>query len=182
MKNFQDLAKSFDDELVDLDKSEKEAKRLLATTQSELASIREQIAELESLEARNGNNGQDEIQLSHTKQNIINLVEHQQQLRLGIAVHREENMANGHIEDDSADSRLDLYSRLEEAQQKRVNLVDGYTTAIANAGMGERGEMYRKLTAKCLGLKEDEIDEQLDSLLNALEEDRIDVSETLYLC
>ena len=65
--------------------------------------------------------------------------------------------------------------RLEEEQQRRVQLVEEYSNALSMAGMGEKGERYRKLTTKCLGLKEDEVDAQLDSLISVLEEDRMDV-------
>lgn len=179
LEKFQKLAESFDDELIELDHSQKEAKRLLNSTQLELATVREQTAKLEALEDRDINAEQEEAQLERAKQNIISIVEHQQQLRLGNAIQREEAMSNGHMQNDTEDARLDYYTLLESAQQTRVKLIEEYTKALANAGMGEKGEMYRKLTATCLGLKEDEVDEQLESLLSVLEENRMDADSAM---
>ncbi len=146
------------------------------STHIELATLREQILELSAAEEDDVVSSNEEAQLQRAQQSIIALVEYQQQLRLATSIHREESMSNGHLDDDSEDleEQLDLYGRLEEEQQKRVALVEEYSNALSMAGMGERGELYRKLTAKCLGLKEDEVDAQLDSLISVLEEDRMD--------
>jgi len=175
LEKFHDLAKSFDDELVDRDHSEKEAKRILNSTHIELATIREQILDLGAAEEEDSVLLREQAQLMHAQQAIISLVEQQQQLRLAASVMREEAMMNGHSDNDGHELKLELYAHLEEQQRKRVRLVEEYSKALSMAGMGEKGEMYRKLTTKCLGLKEDEVDGQLDSLISVLEEDRMEM-------
>jgi transcription factor MBP1 len=178
LEKFQDLARSFDDELIDRHNSEKEAKRILNTTQRELETVRAEIQDVEAVEEDDAVAAHDEAQLSHSKQTIISLVEAQQQLRLALSInHSESNSAhmNGHVDSSSDDDeKIQLYLRLQQEQEKRVQLVEAYADAVSMAGMDERGEMYRKLTAKCIGLKEDEVDAQLDSLIGILEEDRMD--------
>jgi len=177
LEKFHDLAKSFDDELIDRDHSEKEAKRILNSTRIELATIREQIRDLGTAEEDDAMIASEEAQLQHARQSIIALIEHQQQLRLATSIHREDTMMNGHLDNDAEDHdlKLELYAQLEEEQRRRVQLVEEYGDALSMAGMGEKGELYRKLTTKCLGLKEEDVDAQLDSLINVLEEDRMDV-------
>jgi transcription factor MBP1 len=176
LEKFQDLAKSFDEELIDRDNSEKEAKRILNATNIELATVRDKIRELEAAEEDDEEAAAaEEAELLACKQNIISLVEQQQALRLQSLVQCNEAMLNGHCnEEDSPELRMELHAKLQAEMQKRRALVEEYTEALSNAGMGEKVDLYRKLTAKCLGIKEEEVDDQLDSLLSILEEDRMD--------
>jgi transcription factor MBP1 len=180
LEKFQDLAKSFDEELIDRDHSEKEAKRILNSTLIELATIREQILALSAAEEDDSVRANEESQLQHAQASIISLIEQQQQLRLAASIHHEDSMMNGHLDDDDADSdleheqKMELYGRLEEEQRKRLELVEEYVGALGMAGMGEKGELYRNLTTRCLGLKGGEVDEQIDGLIAVLEEDRMD--------
>ncbi|KFY05928.1 hypothetical protein V491_08947, partial [Pseudogymnoascus sp. VKM F-3775] len=77
---------------------------------------------------------------------------------------------NGH-EEGGPEALAELLRALLEEQGRRQGLVTEYAGAMADVGMGEKGGMYRKLTAKCLGLSEEEVDERLDGLLGVLEED-----------
>jgi hypothetical protein len=175
LEKFQELAKSFDDELIDRDNSEKEAKRILNATNIELATVRDKIRGLGAADEDDAETTTEEAELLACKQKIISLVEQQQALHLQALVQHNELMLNGHHnEEDSPELRMELYAKLQAEMQKRRVLVQEYTEALSMTGMGEKVDMYRKLTAKCLGIKEEEVDDQLDSLLNALEEDRMD--------
>jgi transcription factor MBP1 len=173
LEKFQDLAKSFDDELIDRDHSEKEAKRILKSTHFELASIREQMSNLGAQEEDDSVVVKESALLERVQGVILSLVEQQQQLRLTSNLQHEESMPSGllSMDNDSVDGRLELFRMLEEESQRRRLLVEEYGEALAMAGMAERGEMYRRLTGKCLGLRDDEVDGQLDGLLGVLEED-----------
>jgi transcription factor MBP1 len=176
LEKFQDLAKSFDEELVDRDNSEKEAKRILQSTHIELAQVQEKIMALAAVEEDDASILNEETELAHAQQQVMNLIEQQQHHRLATAIMREESMTNGHDENHSTDLKIEILRRLDEEKEKRVKLVQDYQNALSMAGMGQKGEMYRKLTAKCLGLREDEVDGQLEGLLSVLEEDSADAS------
>ena len=49
--------------------------------------------------------------------------------------------------------------------------MEDYVIALADRGTGEMAERYRMLTAKCVGMKEEVVDLQIDALLEVLEED-----------
>ncbi|KAI9742222.1 MAG: hypothetical protein M1818_004122 [Claussenomyces sp. TS43310] len=178
LDKFQDLARSFDEELIDRDNSEKEAKRILHSTHIELAQIREQMEALLTQEEDDGTRARELDELARAKQNILSLVEQQQQLRLAAALQQhEESLVNGHgapNDGDGVEPKLDLLQLLEAQQHKRAALVDEYANALSLAGMGEKGDVYRRLTGRCLGLPDDQVDAQLDGLLTILEEERIE--------
>lgn len=175
LEKFQDLAKSFDDELTDREISEKEAKRILNATNIELSTVREKIHALGAVDDDDDKATTEEAELLTCKQRIISLVEQQQALQLQALVDYEEAMLNGHLEEeDNAELRVELNTKFRAEIQRRRVLVEEYTEALGMAGIGEKVDLYRKLTAKCLGIKEDEVDSQLDSILNVLEEERMD--------
>lgn len=178
LEKFHDLAKSFDEELIDRDHSEKEARRILNGTDAELRVLRKQISDLDAAEDSPDVLAAEEAELEAEKQAILSLIEQQQQLRLASSIQQEESMLNGHhmgsspsSSPDESQEKVDLFLRLEEERRKRQELVDEYANAMAMAGMGEKGELYRKVVTKCLGLREEEVDAQVDSLIAVLEED-----------
>jgi hypothetical protein len=171
-EKFADLARSFDDELLDRENSEREAKRILQGTQVELATVQRQIRELGDVEEDEAAVQNEVNQLAHAQQRVISLVEQQQAIMLSVAAAHQESLANGNGHDDeNVETLAGLLRELLEEQGRRQGLVTEYAGAVADAGMGEKGEVYRKLTAKCLGLREEEVDERLDGLLGVLEED-----------
>lgn len=174
LEKFQDLARSFDEELIEKENSEKEAKRLLSTTHIELAQVREETEALLAQEEDDNVRMQELDRLDHAKGVVLSLIEQQQQLYLASALQRDENLVNGHgmHDNDHADMKLELLRLFEEQQEKRVRLVADYVDALALAGMGEKGDKYRMLLGSCLGFPLDQVDGQLDGLLTILEEDK----------
>ncbi|KFY49801.1 hypothetical protein V496_09793 [Pseudogymnoascus sp. VKM F-4515 (FW-2607)] len=171
-EKFMDLARSFDEELLDRENSEREAKRILQSSQVELATIQRQIHELGNVEEDDSAVQNEVNQLAHAQQRVVSLVEQQQAIMLGAGAAQEESMANGNgHEEGGVEGLAELLRALLEEQGRRQGLVTEYAGAMADVGMGEKGGMYRKLTAKCLGLSEEEVDERLDGLLGVLEED-----------
>ena len=79
---FHELAKSFDEELKEKEESEKEARRILNSTQDELESIRSQILEL-SYDTDQPEVHEQKLQhLLHLEKTVIGLIEQQQQIQL----------------------------------------------------------------------------------------------------
>lgn len=174
-----DLQKSFNDELKERENSEKEARRILSQSQAELAGVQRMIEEFgESAEDRTG--AKNEInQLSRAQSTVVSLVEQQQAILLSQKVAECEKMeinGDGDVKMDGSDQNDleamgQLLDELRAEQVKRTKLVSEYTAALADRGVGEKADKYRKLTAKCLGIEEGAIDEKLDELLTVLEEE-----------
>ena len=182
IQKFQDLAKSFDEELRERENSEKEARRILSQSQAELAAVQRAIEEFgESAEDRTG--AKNEVnQLGRAQATVISLVEQQQAILLQLKIAEAEALAEADVGPENGEQmELDgvddveeycrLLDELRAEQMKRTKLVGEYTAALADRGVGEKADMYRKLTAKCLGLDEQEVDERIDGLLEVLEEE-----------
>ncbi|RDL38938.1 DNA-binding of Mlu1-box binding protein MBP1 [Venustampulla echinocandica] len=175
-EKFGELAKSFDEELKEKDTSEQEALRIVNTVHTELNEIRERI--LDTGMAADDPHTQNEVnsQLAPAEQNITSLIEQQQQLQLLSRANHEENKSNGHvmpIEDDLTE-RLTLAKMLGEEQGRRQTLVALYRDALAVAGdVGEMGEVYRKVIADSVDVKYTEIDDEIDNILEAMQEEEL---------
>ena len=184
VNKFQDLARSFDEELKEREGSEREARRILSQSQMELAGVQREIQQLnEGNEDEAPARQRNELnQLQHAQQRCISLVEQQQAILLSSLVSQKEsempvNGVNGDLpNDDGTDEMVSLLEELRQEQEKRRHLVQEYVTALADRGTGEMAERYRMLTAKCVGMKEEEVDLQIDALLEVLEEDAGDES------
>jgi transcription factor MBP1 len=175
LEKFRELAASFDDELIDKDESEKEAKRLLDTTHVELAQIREQLIEVGYSEHKDvGNTDQEKAQYSQLDTAVVSLIEQQQQMQLFARAQHEESKQNGHISqgDDDLAERAALARMLSEEQNKRQKLVGEYKDALSMAGAGEKGEQYRRLISKCIDHDVETMDENIDSLLEQILDDQ----------
>jgi hypothetical protein len=175
LDKFRELAASFDEELNQQFEAEKNAKMILNKTQMELAQLRDEILEL-GYRAEDPETEQANInELERTKKLVTSLVEQQQKVQLQVLVQREETKQNGHVpqgdEDDMAE-RLMLAKTLLDEQAKRQNLVEAYVDGLAKAGAGEKGEKYKRLISKCVDTDFENMDENLDSLLEQLKEDK----------
>jgi transcription factor MBP1 len=171
---FHELAKSFDEELKEKEESEKEARRILTSTQDELQATRSQIIEA-SYDNDQPDHEQQLQKLRHLEQTVTGLIEQQQQIQLLARARHEENKQNGHMsqEDDLAE-RLMLARELAEEQEKRKQLVLEHVSALALAGAGEKGEKYRRLISKCVDQDVDAMDDNLDSLIEQLKQNEAD--------
>ena len=174
LEKFQDLARSFDEELMDKDDSEKEARRILNTTHIELGTIREQILDLGIAEDDPETEEQTKAQLARVEQMVTSLIEQQQQIQLLSRAQHEESKTNGHMmqSDDEIGERAMQAKMLNEEQNRRQLLVGDYRDALSMAGAGEKGELYRRLISKCVDTPVESMDENLDSLIEQLMEDQ----------
>jgi len=178
LEKFRELAASFDDELIDKDQSEKEAKRLLNTTHVELAQIRNDLQEF-SYPRSEKDEQQNIEQLAQLDQNVTSLIEQQQQLQLFARSQHEESKQNGHMsQGDDIAERAMLARMLNEQQNKRQKLVGQYKDALSMAGAGEKGEQYRRLISKCVDTDAENID--VDNMLEQLVDDQGGVQNELH--
>ena len=183
LEKFRELAASFDDELVEKDKSEKEANRLLADTHAEVAHIREEYQELSyRIPKKNDDQEQNIAHLSKLDNQITSIIEQQQQLQLLSRSQHEESKQNGHVpQADDLTERATLARLLNEEQNKRQKLVSQYKEGLSIAGPGEKGEQYRRLISKCVGTEVESMDENIDNLLEQLMDDQGGVGNELHI-
>jgi hypothetical protein len=173
LEKFQDLARSFDEELIEKETSEKEARRILSSTNQELAAIKEQILEVSCHQESPEKTAQGKQQLEQIQLMVTSLIEQQQKLSLWGNIQREEAKMNGHmINSDDVAERVMLAQRLMAEQNKRQKFVIQYRDALSDAGAGERGELYRRLIRKALGTEIEMMDENMDTLIEQLKEDQ----------
>lgn len=175
LEKFQELAKSYDEEWLEKDAAETEAKHILANTQAELNSLYQQIADVEAqLDPEEiASKYFNEANLS--KHQVHSLITHQNRLHVQEAV-EQEMAAQTQREATPADSYAD---RLSLAQQLSHMLTDQrlaeseYVEALSMVGTGEKIEKYRKLLKRCLDSQDGEIlDTNLDSLIEMMEEEK----------
>jgi len=174
LEKFQDLARSFDEELVEKETSEKEARRILSSTHQELAAMNSQILEISFHQESPEVAAQGKQQLEQIEKMVTSLIEQQQKLNLWGKIQREEAKMNGHMmaSDDDITERAMLAQRLSTEQNKRQKLVVQYRDALSDAGAGERGELYRRLIRKALGTEIEMMDDNMDTLIEQLKEDQ----------
>lgn len=172
----EDLKNSYNQELQERENSEKEARRILAQTQADLAAVQRLIEEF-------GEGGEDKAgaknevsQLSRAQGMVVSLVEQQQAILLSQKVAEFEKMGvNGDDVEMGENGDLETMGRLldelREQQVKRTKLVGEYIAALADRGVGEKADMYRRLTANCLSVEEKMVDSRIDEILVSLEEE-----------
>lgn len=169
-----ELARSFDDEVMDKEKSEKEAIRILETVHTEIDEIRARVraynlsCETEEVRAAQ------KMKLSKAESTITSLLEQQQHLELQSRTAREQQKTNGHStpEDDLVERAM-LAQALAEEQTKRQQLVHQYIDALSVAGdVGEMGDVYRRIIANSVDIDVGAIEGEIDLLLDAMQEDR----------
>lgn len=175
LEKFRELAASFDDELNQQDEAEKNAKMILNKTQIELAQLRQEILDLGYRAEDPESEAENIKQLTHVEDIVISLVEQQQKMRLQFLVQQEETKQNGFVpssQEDDVEERAMLAKLLLDEQTKRQNLVKAYVDGLAKAGAGEKGEKYKLLISKCVDTDFESVDDNLDSLLEQLKEDK----------
>ncbi|KAF4629666.1 hypothetical protein G7Y89_g8479 [Cudoniella acicularis] len=173
-EKFGELARSFDEELVEKETSEKEAIRIVRTVHTEIEDIQERINAHRLAEESEEAKAAQKAQLEQAEHMITSLIEQQQQLQLISRANHEESKANGHAmtnEDDLVERAM-LAKFLAEEQNKRQKLVLQYRNALSVAGdIGEMGDIYRKIIAESVDIDVSAIEGEIDILLEAMQEE-----------
>lgn len=173
LEKLQGLANSFDDELVEKETSEKEARRILTSTKQELEATKVMSAEMALQKENPDTIAQSMENLAYMEKKVTGIIEQQQKLQLRVHAQHEEQKSNGHISsgEDDIGERVMLAKMLQEEENKRKNNVAKYSDALSKAGAGEKGDQYRKLLSLSLGAEVEHMDENIDTLLQQLAED-----------
>lgn len=175
LEKFRELAASFDEELTQQDEAEKNAKMILNKTQIELAQLRQEILDLGYRAEDPETEAENIKQLTHVEDVVTSHVEQQQKIQLQVLVQQEEGKQNGCVpssQEDDVEERAMLAKILLDEQTKRQKLVKAYVDGLAKAGAGEKGEKYKLLISKCVDTDFESVDDNLDSLLEQLKEDK----------
>jgi len=183
LEKFQDLAQSFDEELVEKDTSEREARRILNTTRQELEELNLELIDLTAHRETEAEATQSINRLEYAKNMVMSVVEQQQKISLWGRIKQEENKLNGHLAEDEIAERVMFAKILMEEQNKRQKLLVQYRDGLSKADNGEickSGDKYRRLIHRTLGHDPKYIDENIDTLIEELsEEHRAIGGETL---
>ncbi|CAK7212676.1 Transcription factor mbp1 (MBF subunit p120) [Sporothrix curviconia] len=180
LEKFQDLAAHYEDEFREKADAEKEARRILGNTQSELLAVRAGVAELEArIEpddmaakiAQDAGVSQKQLASLLTRRNRITLdAEAERELQRAEAA---TNGENGHSEDTSA-LVAELHRLVVEQRQAEMDYVD----ALAAVGTSDNIEKYRRLLRSCLGPEAESLEENLDGMIAMMEEEASDSLRT----
>lgn len=174
LEKFQDLAKSYDEEWVEKNVAETEARRILDNTQSELTAAQEHIKELESQLESDNNSAEAMSSANLVKHQVLSLVTHQNRLHIHQDVDAELNRMNGGMDQEEPfEERLNLARQLSQILAEQRQAENEYVDALSMVGVGENIEKYRKLLKRCLDPKDGEsLDSNLDSVIEMMEEER----------
>jgi hypothetical protein len=182
LQKFQELADSFDEELIEKDTSEREARRIVNSTHLELKMLRDQVLDLGFNEEDAETQAERNEQLAQIEQLITSLIEQQQQMQLLSRANREESKSNGHMTgEDDISERAMLAKILSEEQTRRQNLVVQYREALSMAGgLGEKGDLYKRLLAMCTPINEEMTPENMDILIEQMSEEQKGLDREIF--
>lgn len=176
LAKFQHLAQSYDDELAEKDSAERDARRILANTQAELAAARSALSELEGRAESDDAASKVAAHAASLKTQAVQFVTHQS--RIAIRDHADAElaaMANGDSteENDNPEERLRLALELHTLLCDQRRAEADYVDARGAVGTGEQIDKYRRLLRGCLGPEYDQetLDANLDDLIRTMEED-----------
>ncbi|KAH7149140.1 hypothetical protein B0J13DRAFT_297998 [Dactylonectria estremocensis] len=173
MEKFQDLAKSYEEEWHEKDVAETEARRILSNTQTDLHSVRQQIAEVEAQLEPDDAAGKIMNEANLAKHQVLSLITHQNRLHVQQAVDNELSRINGDgVQGESYEERLSLARQLSQMLTEQRQAETEYVDALSMVGTGDKIEKYRRLLKRCLDPKDGEsLDTNLDSLIEMMEEE-----------
>lgn len=175
LEKFQDLAKSYEEEWQQKEEAEAEARRILGNSQAELTLARQQIAELEAQLETDETASRMMNDANLAKHQVLELIAHQNRLHVQKAVDTELSKVNGEAaaQEDSYEEKLALAQQLGQLLAEQRQVESEYVDALSMVGTGDKIEKYRKLLRRCLDPRDEEsLDDNLDSLIDMMEEQR----------
>ncbi|KAL2021851.1 hypothetical protein VTK56DRAFT_6625 [Thermocarpiscus australiensis] len=201
LQKFQDLAQSYENELNEKEEAEKEARRILVNTQSELANLRASVADLESRIEADEAAAKSEAEAAAAAQKVLAYVTHQNRIAVQEAVKQELSAkVNGDKSDNASEKQSDkdnnnnnnnnsdndVRSSYEERLRLATELRDillaqraaeaDYVEARGMLGTGDRIDKYRHLLRSCLPPEDHELlDENLDDMIKMMEDEAAEV-------
>ncbi|CAK7268749.1 Transcription factor mbp1 (MBF subunit p120) [Sporothrix epigloea] len=176
LEKFQDLAARYEDEFREKADAEKEARRILGNTQSELLSVRASVAELEARIEPEEVASKIAQEAQASQRQLASLLTRRNRLALDAEAEHElqrsetaSNGQNGHSEDTQA-LAAELRRLVAEQRQAEMDYVD----ALAAVGTSDNIEKYGRLLRSCLGPEAESLEENLDGMIAMMEEEASD--------
>ncbi|KAF1835168.1 apses-domain-containing protein [Decorospora gaudefroyi] len=172
----EELAAAYETELQEKEVESFDAERVVKRRQAELEAIRKQMAELQSLSSGLHIDIMDETADQQQEEELRLLVEEAESL-LEIEQKVElRRLCSSTPQQQDTNSPVDVKEKmrlallLHRAQLERRELVREVVGNLSVAGMSEKQGTYKKLIAKALGEREEDVESMLPEILQELEE------------
>jgi transcription factor MBP1 len=176
LEKCQELAEAYESELQEKESESFDAERVVKRRQAELEAVKKQVGELTGM-----SNGlhidlnddeadrlqEEELRLLVEEAESLLEIEQKAELRRLCSSTPQPNNTNSPV--DIAD-KMRLALLLYRAQQERRELVREVVGNLSVAGMSEKQGTYKKLIAKALGEREEDVELMLPEILEELEE------------
>ncbi|KAI1488281.1 ANK-repeat protein MBP1 [Biscogniauxia mediterranea] len=173
LEKFQDLARNYDEEWKEKIEAENEARRILGNSQNELASLHQQIADLESRLETPEAAAQAVNDATMAQNQVLSLLANQSRYHVQASVEQTLAIMNGDRGEDSYEDRLALAQELKQLLNEQRRAEQEYVDALGLSGTGEKIDKYRRLLKQCLDRQDAEnLDANLDDLIDMMEEER----------
>ncbi|KAL1893995.1 Transcription factor mbp1 [Sporothrix stenoceras] len=186
LEKFQDLSTRYEEEFREKADAEKEARRILGSTQTELLAVQAETADVEARIETDDVAAKIAQEAGVSEKQLASLLTRRNRITLDADVERElqrtsNGTANGsgtNGDDDSPATRQALASELRRlvAEQKQAEV--DYVDALAAVGTSDNIEKYRRLLRSCLGPEAESLEENLDGMIAMMEEEASDSLRT----
>ncbi|KAL5606468.1 uncharacterized protein BROUX77_003661 [Berkeleyomyces rouxiae] len=183
-EKLQGMAHNFEDEWSEKDQAEKEARQILANTQTETNMVNQEIQTLESQLEPEDVAAKVTGEAARARQELLELVRHRNATQIQATVDQElkrlgldeaSAAAATDVADDaglSAEDKLALAKSLSQAIKDEAQAEADYVDALSMVGTGAKIEKYRRLLRNCLDAQDAGVlDENIDDLIEMMEED-----------
>ncbi|KAF3760443.1 apses-domain-containing protein [Cryphonectria parasitica EP155] len=175
------LAECFEDEWKEKDEAEQDARRLLASTQDELAAQLDELRRHEDLLEADEVAAKTEAEATQLQTQVLSLLRYQNRIAVQGKIHTELSMqVNGNngqdcssqaSRDNDQQERLRLAQELRDQVRELRKAESELVGATGLRGVGEAIESYRYLLQLCLGPQAPGLDDNLDSMIREFEEE-----------
>lgn len=176
LEKCEELAAAYESELQEKEAESFDADRVVKRRQAELEAVRKQVAELQGM-----SNGlhidlnddeadrmqEEELRMLVEDAESLLEVEQKAELRRLCSSTPQYNKTNSPVD---VNEKMRLALLLHRAQMERRELVREVVGNLSVAGMSEKQGTYKKLIAKALGEREEDVESMLPEILQELEE------------
>ncbi|KAI4669592.1 hypothetical protein J4E85_002442 [Alternaria conjuncta] len=176
LEKCKELAEAYESELQEKEAESFDAERVVKRRQAELEAVRKQVAELQLMS--NGihidlnddeadRQQEEELRLLVEEAESLLEIEQKAELRRLCSSMPQQNADTSPVD---VTEKMRLALLLHRAQLERRELVREVVSNLSVAGMSEKQGTYKKLIAKALGEREEDVESMLPEILQELEE------------
>ncbi|KAJ5058527.1 hypothetical protein J3E72DRAFT_247293 [Bipolaris maydis] len=176
LEKCEELAAAYEAELQEKEAEFFDAERVVKRRQAELEAVRKQVAELQSMskglhidlnDEEAERQQEDELRLLVEEAESLLEIEQKAELRRLCSSMPQQNSDSSPVD---ITEKMRLALLLHRAQLERRELVREVVGNLSVAGMSEKQGTYKKLIAKALGEREEDVESMLPEILQELEE------------